>query len=95
MVLKYAGCQAVLAKSFARIFYRNAFNLGLPLIECNTDKISGEDVIDADIEKGLVFGPDRRYALKIKPFTKFQKDLISAGGIINYYKKYGGLKNID
>jgi len=92
MALKYAGCQAVLAKSFARIFYRNAFNLGLPLIECNTDKIKKEDIIEVDIEKGIVAGPQKQYALRIKPFTKFQKELVEIGGIINYYKKYGELK---
>ncbi len=92
IALKYAGCQAVLAKSFARIFYRNAFNLGLPLMECNTDKIKKEDIIEVDIEKGIVVGPQKQYTLDIKPFTKFQKELIETGGIVNYYKKYGGLK---
>ncbi len=92
LALKYAGCQAVLAKSFARIFYRNAFNLGLPLVECDTDKIKKEDIIEVDIEKGIVVGPDKQYALHIKPFTKFQKSLVEIGGIVNYYKKYGELK---
>ena len=92
MALKYAGCQAVLAKSFARIFYRNAFNLGLPLIECDTDKIKKGDTIEADIEKGVVIGPEKQYILHIKPFTRFQKNLVEVGGIVNYYKKYGELK---
>jgi 3-isopropylmalate/(R)-2-methylmalate dehydratase small subunit len=81
----------VLAKSFARIFYRNAFNLGLPLIECNTAKIRQGDEIDVDIDKGIVTGPHKQYTLRIKPFTKFQKGLIDVGGIVNYYKKYGKL----
>jgi len=92
LALKYAGCQAVLAKSFARIFYRNAFNLGLPLVECDTGKIKKDDVIEVDIEKGIVVGPDKQYELQIKPFTKFQKSLVEIGGIVNYYKKYGELK---
>jgi 3-isopropylmalate/(R)-2-methylmalate dehydratase small subunit len=92
IALKYAGCSAVLAKSFARIFYRNAFNLGLPLIECDTDKIKKGDIVEVDIEKGVVVGPRKQYTLTIKPFTKFQKDLVESGGIINYYKKYGELK---
>ena len=45
-----------------------------------------------DIEKGVVTGPAKSYTLRIKPFTKFQKDLIGVGGIVNYYKKYGELK---
>jgi 3-isopropylmalate/(R)-2-methylmalate dehydratase small subunit len=92
LALKYAGCHAVLAKSFARIFYRNAFNLGLPLIECDTDKIKKGDMIEADIEKGVVTGPEKQYVLHIKPFTRFQKNLVEVGGIVNYYKKYGELK---
>ena len=92
LALKYAGCQAVLAKSFARIFYRNAFNLGLPLIECDTGKIKKGDMIEADIEKGVVAGPEKQYILHIKPFTRFQKNLVEVGGIVNYYKKYGELK---
>ncbi|MDP2980561.1 MAG: 3-isopropylmalate dehydratase [Candidatus Omnitrophota bacterium] len=92
LALKYAGCHAVLAKSFARIFYRNAFNLGLPLIECDTDKIKKGDMIEADIEKGVVAGPEKQYILHIKPFTRFQKNLVEVGGIVNYYKKYGELK---
>jgi len=92
MALKYAGCQGVLAKSFARIFYRNAFNLGLPLIECDTSKIKKDDIVELDIEKGFVTGPEKQYVLHIKPFTKFQKNLISSGGIVNYYRKYGELR---
>ncbi|MCX5687381.1 MAG: 3-isopropylmalate dehydratase [Candidatus Omnitrophica bacterium] len=92
MALKYAGCQAILAKSFARIFYRNAFNLGLPLIECDTGSIKKDDIVELDIEKGVVIGPEKQYMLHIKPFTKFQKNLISSGGIVNYYKKYGELR---
>ena len=82
----------MLAKSFARIFYRNAFNLGLPLIECDTDKIKKGDIIEMDIEKCTVAGPQKQYLLRIKPFTKFQKELVKVCGIVNYYKKYGELK---
>jgi 3-isopropylmalate/(R)-2-methylmalate dehydratase small subunit len=91
LALRYAGCQAVLAKSFARIFYRNAFNLGLPLIECNTAKIKNGDIIEVDIAKGIVKGLQKGYTLQIKPFTEFQRDLIETGGIVNYYKKFGRL----
>ncbi|MFH1782340.1 MAG: 3-isopropylmalate dehydratase small subunit [Candidatus Omnitrophota bacterium] len=89
--IKHAGCHAVLAKSFARIFYRNAFNLGLPLVECDTDKIGEGDNIEVDLEKGLVKNITKGETLKIKPFNKFQKELIKEGGIVNLYKKRGGL----
>ncbi|HDP16501.1 MAG TPA: 3-isopropylmalate dehydratase [Candidatus Omnitrophica bacterium] len=91
IAVKYAGCQAVLAKSFARIFYRNAFNLGLPLIECDTDKIKDGDIIEVDMEKGLVTNTDKGYSLSIKPFNRLQKALIEEGGIVNLYKKHKGL----
>ena len=90
--IKFAGGAAVLAKSFARIFYRNAFNLGLPLIECDTKKIKQGDIIELDLKKGLVFNQTKAQSLSIKPFNKFQKSLIEEGGIVNLYKKHGGLK---
>lgn len=91
LVIKYSGCKAVIAKSFARIFYRNSFNLGIPLIVCNTDKILNRDLIEVDLEKGVVIGREAN-VIPFKPFNKFQKALISEGGIINLYKKQGGLK---
>lgn len=91
IAIKYAGCQAVLAKSFARIFYRNAFNLGLPLVECDTTKIVTGETIEVDLEKGLVVTPGKGPYLKIKPFNELQKALIREGGIVNLYKKRGGL----
>lgn len=91
LALKYAGAHAVVAKSFARIFYRNAFNLGLPLVECDTDSIKNNDIIDVDLTKGLVKNIKKGYTLHIRPFTEFQKALIEEGGIVNLYKKRGGL----
>ncbi|MFA4991853.1 MAG: 3-isopropylmalate dehydratase, partial [Candidatus Omnitrophota bacterium] len=76
----------------ARIFYRNAFNLGLPLIECDTDRIKNGDEVRVDLEKGIVSCSQRGYSLRIKPFTEFQKKLVREGGIVSYYKRYGGLK---
>ena len=91
VAIKYAGCQAVLAKSFARIFYRNAFNLGLPLVECNTNKIKDGDMIELNLKRGYVRSAIRGYSLSIKPFNKIQSSLIEEGGIVNLYKKHGGL----
>lgn len=91
LAIKYAGALAVLAKGFARIFYRNSFNLGLPLIECNTDRIKDRDVIEVDLKKGLVVSHARGYSLNIKPFNRFQRALVEEGGIVNLYKKHGGL----
>lgn len=91
LAIKYAGAYAILAKSFARIFYRNSFNLGLPLVECDTDKIEKGDYITVDLDKGTVVNKLKGYSLKIKPFNAFQGLLIKEGGIVNLYKKHGGL----
>ena len=91
LAIKHAGCQAILAKSFARIFYRNAFNIGLPLIDCNTDSIKQEDIIMVDLDKGIIVSKTKNSTISIKPFNEFQKALIREGGIVNYYKKHGGL----
>lgn len=90
LAIKYAGGYAVLAKSFARIFYRNAFNLGLPLIECDTGKIKDGDLIEVDLKRGIISNAIKGYSLRIKPFNKFQRALIEEGGIVNLYKKHGG-----
>ncbi|MFA4842900.1 MAG: 3-isopropylmalate dehydratase small subunit [Candidatus Omnitrophota bacterium] len=92
LVIKEAGIIAVLAKSFARIFYRNGFNIGLPLVEVDTDKIDENDSVDIDLTRGIVRNITKNLVLKAEPLPKFMQDLINEGGIINYYKKYGELK---
>ncbi|MDO8662772.1 MAG: 3-isopropylmalate dehydratase small subunit [Candidatus Omnitrophota bacterium] len=92
LVIKEAGIVAVLAKSFARIFYRNSFNIGLALIETDTDKINESDSIDIDLDKGIVRNITKNIDLSAKPFPHFMQELLKEGGIINYYKKHGELK---
>ncbi|MFA5114664.1 MAG: 3-isopropylmalate dehydratase small subunit [Candidatus Omnitrophota bacterium] len=92
LVIKEAGIQAVLASSFARIFYRNAFNIGLPLIEVDTSDIAETDSLEIDLEKGIVRNLTKGSEAAINPFPKFMQQLLSEGGIINYLKKHGELK---
>lgn len=92
LVIKEAGICAVLAKSFARIFYRNAFNIGLALIEVDTDRIEEGDLLDIDLDKGVVRNKSRNIELFAKPFPVFMQELLKEGGIINYYKKHKELK---
>ncbi|MCU0652000.1 MAG: 3-isopropylmalate dehydratase small subunit [Candidatus Omnitrophica bacterium] len=92
LVIKAAGITAVLAKSFARIFYRNAFNIGLPLIELDTDKIDEGDELKIDFNRGLVKNLSKNTEFTISPLPEFMQKLLQEGGIINYYKKYGELK---
>jgi len=92
LVIKASGIVAVMAKSFARIFFRNAFNIGLLLIETDTDKISESDELSIDLDKGLVTDITRNITLKIKPLPPFMQDFLNDGGVINYIKKHGELK---
>ncbi len=92
LVIKHAGIVAVVAKSFARIFYRNAFNIGLPLVETNTDSIKEQDQLEIDLSGGQLINLTRNKKLKIVPLPKFMMELISEGGVVAHVKKHGGLK---
>jgi len=91
-VIKEVGIVAVLAKSFARIFYRNGFNIGLLLVETDTDKIGESDQILINLDEGKVKNITQNIELDIKPLPVFMQALLNEGGIINYYKKFGELK---
>ena len=92
LVIKEAGIVAVLSPQFARIFFRNSFNIGLLLIETDTSKIGEGDQLEIDLSKGLVRNLTQGINLEIKPLPKFMQGLLAEGGIVNYYKKYGQLK---
>ncbi len=92
LVIKECGIVAILAKTFARIFYRNGYNIGLPLIETDTDKIDENDNLLIDMDKGTVSNLTKNIELKIKPLPKFMQEILVQGGIVNYFKKYGELK---
>ena len=92
MAIKYAGLSAVIAKSFARIFYRNCFNLGLPLIECDTDNINDGDELELDLDTGKLKNKTKNVELAIKPFPKTMQTLLDDGGLVDHFKKYGGFK---
>lgn len=94
IAIKAAGIQAVVAKSFARIFYRNAFNIGLALIETDTEKIAENDLIDIDMDKGIIRNLTKNIEFPVKPFPKFMQELLKEGGIINYYRKHGALPEV-
>ena len=94
LVIKEAGIVAVLSKAFARIFFRNGFNIGLPLLELDTDKIGENDELEIDLDKGTVKNVTKNIALITKPLPKFMQELLKEGGIINYYKKFGKLPQV-
>lgn len=88
-IIKIAGVRAVLAKSFARIFYRNAINIGLLLIECDTDKINAEDEIEVDIKAGVVKNITQNIEIKIAPLPDVMIKMLEDGGLIEHLKKHG------
>ena len=88
-IIKIAGVGAVLAKSFARIFYRNAINIGLLLIECDTDGIDAGDELEIDIKEGYVHNLTKGTQIKITPLPDVMIKLLNEGGLIEHIKKHG------
>ncbi|KUK14358.1 MAG: 3-isopropylmalate dehydratase small subunit [bacterium 42_11] len=89
IAIKYAGIGAVLAKSFARIFFRNAINLGLPAITCDTDKIDEGDELLIDIDNFEIRNLTKSLIIPATPLNKVMRDILKEGGLIPYLKRYG------
>ena len=92
LIIKMNGIQAVLAKSFARIFYRNCFNNGLPAIICDTDRIEEGDEIELFIKEGKIINHTRNETLSFSPLPPIMKRILSDGGLVEHVKKYRDLK---
>lgn len=86
--LIYAGVSAVLAKSFARLFYRNAINCGLPLVECDTDQIEPGDELEVDLAQGVIRNLTRGAELSIKPLPGVMIKILQDGGLVNHFQKH-------
>ncbi len=88
IALKEAGVSAVIAPTFARIFYRNAFNMGLPIFEVKEiDEINEGDIIKIDMDKGEVINETTAKSYKFTPIPSFMQELVDAGGLIEFAKK--------
>ena len=88
-IIKIAGVSAVIAKSFARIFYRNAINIGLLLVECDTDPIDAGDELELDIKEGILKDLTKNLEIKITPLPDVMIKLLNDGGLIEHLKKNG------
>lgn len=88
-IIKIAGVGAVIAKSFARIFYRNAINIGLLLIECDTDNIDAGDELELDVKNGILKDVTKNIEIKITPLPDVMIKLLGDGGLIEHLKKHG------
>lgn len=88
IAIKGAGISAVVAKSFARIFYRNSINIGLPIFESPeaVDEIKADDIISLDITTGRILIESSRKEFNSAPFPKMMQDIIAKGGMVNYLK---------
>jgi 3-isopropylmalate/(R)-2-methylmalate dehydratase small subunit len=91
-IIKIAGISCVIAKSFARIFFRNAINIGLPVIECDTDKLAAGDELEIDLEKGVIKDLTSKVQLKFAPLPKAMTQILSDGGLVEHIKKHGDFK---
>ena len=89
LAIKAAGISCVIAKSFARIFYRNALNTGLPILECEeaAAKTQAGDILEVELSTGEIANITRGLTFKAKPYPAFMLELIEAGGLIEYTKR--------
>lgn len=87
LAIKGCGVAAVIAPSFAAIFFRNAINIGLPFLElADTSKIEEGDVLEIDLDSGMIKNETKGQAYKTQAFPKFLQDIVEQGGLINYVK---------
>ena len=89
LVIKMSGVSAVLAKSVARIFFRNAINRGLPILLCDTDKIDDGDTLDVDMAAGTVTDVTKGITLTFTPIPPAMLKILDEGGLIPYIQKHG------
>lgn len=93
IAIKAAGISCVIAKTFARIFYRNSINIGLPIIECPeaSEEIRGGDRVEVDFKTGIITDKTTGKTYKGQPFPEFMQKLIDAGGLVNYINLGGNV----
>ena len=87
LALKYAKVGAILAKSFARIFFRNAINLGLPALICNTDKIQDQDLLEIDLSSQKIYNLTTNQQIHMESLPEIMISILSEGGLTPYLKK--------
>ena len=88
IAIKASGISCVIASTFARIFYRNAINIGLAILECDeaAKKISDGDEVSVDFDTGVITNATKGETYQAEPFPEFIKDIISKGGLLNSIK---------
>lgn len=86
LALKTAGVSCVIAKSFARIFYRNSINIGFAILECEeaADDIDEGNQVEIDFDKGIIYNLTKNHQHKAEPFPEFMQKIIASGGLVEY-----------
>jgi 3-isopropylmalate/(R)-2-methylmalate dehydratase small subunit len=92
LVIKMAGVKAILAKSVARIFFRNAINLGLPVLICNTDDIADGDQLEIDLQAGIIKNKSNDKQLTFGKIPDVMLKILDEGGLLPYIQKHGDFK---
>ena len=92
VIIKLSGINAVLARSFARIFFRNAINVGLPVIICDTDRIKDQDELEINLKEGKIKDITLNFELDFPPLPEIMQNILQKDGLVNYIKEYGELK---
>ncbi|MCI8755998.1 MAG: 3-isopropylmalate dehydratase small subunit [Oscillospiraceae bacterium] len=89
MVIKESGISCVIAKTFARIFYRNAINIGLPILECEaaSEAVANGDEVSVDFDTGMITNVTKNETYQAQPFPEFIKEIIDANGLLNAIRK--------
>ncbi len=88
LVIKMSGVSAILAKSVARIFFRNAINVGLPVLICDTESINDGDTLEVDLETGKITNLTNGTELRSSPMPEIMLRILNEGGLVAYIKKY-------
>jgi 3-isopropylmalate/(R)-2-methylmalate dehydratase small subunit len=92
LIIKLAGIDAVVAPSFARIFYRNAINVGLAAIICDVQGIDEGDSLELRVEDGFLSDLTKGIRRNFSPLSPIMRDILDEGGLVPYIRKYGELK---
>ena len=91
LALKHAGVAAVLASSFARIYFRNSINNGLPALVCDTSGIDDGDTLEVDLASGIIQNVTKGTQIESHPLPRVMLDILSEGGLVEYMRKHGRL----
>lgn len=90
LAIIHSGISCIIAESFARIFYRNAINVGLPLVECDTNDIKEGDILEVSLPEGILKNHTQSSQISTSSLPSFMLKILQDGGLEEHFKKYGG-----